>query len=496
MREHRPRWVTALVVTLVLLSPIAALAQGGVEQLEDATATPRGLLRFRAITVWTRYDQRFAGSRLAALGAPYTADSLGPSQLAELAGTESLVQSASGSSFRLSLGKSRMDAVAREERVPIALEYGATSRLSLTVVVPVVRKRVFGVFGLDSAGASVGPNPGRVSNSAVQNNGQVQTEFSLAASQLQARLQACAVAPTGPGCAALLARQTEAQQLVQSSQAFASDLAALFGSLSVSGMAFVPRSQSAAQAAIAARVADFNLKYRDLLVSAVDVIRAVPSAAAGPAGPADFQQYLKSELGRDSLTNAERLGIGDVEIGAKFVALQRAASGRGAIGIRLALASAVRLPTGSRQSPTDVADLRLGDGGVGYDARAFLELQRGRLAILGAGYYSVVGSVAGTGASLHDSRRFALDVAPRWHLSAPLAIHGSFTQRSGDISGSVQLIGGGVSFTTLSTYRPGSRPLPMEMRFTHLESARGDAGAPKFTRDQLEVRIYFQVGGR
>lgn len=495
MPEHRPLWVAALVVSSILSAPPVARAQAGMDHLEDASTTPRGLFRLRAITVWTRYDQRFDGSRLTALGAPYTADSLGTAQLPDLTTTQSLVQSATGSpSFRLSLGRSQLDAMVREEHVPITLEYGATSRLSLALVVPVVRKRIAGFFRLDSAGANMGPNPHRVSTGASQNNGQVQTEFSLAASQLQGRLQACVGNPSGPGCAALLARQAEAQQLIQSSQAFASDLAALYGSLSSTGMAFVPRNQSAAQAAIAARVADFNLKYRDLLVSPVNVINAIPAAAAGSAGSADLEEYLTSELGRDSIARKERVGVGDWEIGVKFRAVDRPAKHRRDLGVRLAIASTARFPSGSRRSSTPVADLRLGDGGIGFDARAILELQRGRFALRSAGSFTLVGSAAGD--TLHDSHRVALDIAPQWHLSGPLAVHAAFSQRRGDVSGTDQLRGGGVSFTTLSTYRAGSRPLPMEMRFTHLETARGDAGAPKFTRDQLEVRIYYQPGAR
>ena len=53
-------------------------------------------------------------------------------------------------------------------------------------------------------------------------------------------------------------------------------------------------------------------------------------------------------------------------------------------------------------------------------------------------------------------------------------------------------MGGGVSYSTLSSYR-GTGPLPIEMRFTHLEAITGDAGRLKFFRDQLEVRIYYRL---
>ena len=65
--------------------------------------------------------------------------------------------------------------------------------------------------------------------------------------------------------------------------------------------------------------------------------------------------------------------------------------------------------------------------------------------------------------------------------------------RSTDKLGVDQLVGGGVSYSTLSAYRAGARALPMEMRFTHLEAVSGDANRPKFFRDQLEMRIYFRL---
>ena len=56
-----------------------------------------------------------------------------------------------------------------------------------------------------------------------------------------------------------------------------------------------------------------------------------------------------------------------------------------------------------------------------------------------------------------------------------------------------QLIGGGVTYSTLSAYENRRIALPLEMRFTHLEAVSGDAGRPKFFRDQLEVRVYFRL---
>ena len=496
MRERLPRQLAATLL-LSLLCAAPARSQAGLGHLEDATLAPRGLLRLRAITAWTRFDERFTADGSEPLGAFLTAaPSLGAAQFAPLGTIQSLVASASATPFVLSLGRARLDATARQEVIPIALEYGLTSRLSVNAMMPIVRKRVAALFRLDTAGAgtNVGPNLQRTLAAALQRNTQVQAEFANAASQLQNRLQACGANPSGAGCSALLARQAEAMTLIQSSQGFATDVASLYGSASTNGSAFVPISQSAAQLAIAARVADFNTRYRDLLASSTDLIQAIPYPAAGPAGAAEFQSYLVDDVGRDSLNFQERVGIGDVEVGAKLAVIDRPRTARQPLGVLLAVASSVRLPTGSTQSPSAVADLRIGEGQVVVDSRALLDVRTGRVGLFAAGAFATsVRDNDTTNAATRDARWTEIQVAPRWHLSDALAVHAAYSLRSTDKSGTDQLVGGGVSFSTLSAYRAGGRRLPMEMRFTHLEAVTGAASRPKFFRDQLELRIYFRL---
>jgi hypothetical protein len=498
MRDRWPRgFAAALVSSLLFAPPTSAQAgPGGLGHLEDASTPPRGLLRLRAITSWTRYDSRFTGNGIEPLGAFLTADSLGVRQFPALASIQSLVQSAIASPFTLSLGRSRLNAMGREEVIPIALEYGLTNRFAVGVLMPIVRKRAAVLFRLDTTGsaANVGPNPGRTSASARTNNTQVQAEFVNAITQLQNRLQSCQTNPAGPGCASLAGREALARQLILTSQSFAADVASLYGSASATGMVFVPTSQSAAQDSIKVRVSDFNTRYKDFLGTTANLLQAVPSAAGGPAGPAEFQSYLVEDLGRDSLNMQERVGIGDVEVGFKALLLDVLPSRTRRNGVQLSVASAVRLPTGSRQSTSDIVDLRLGEGRVVVDSRAVLDARVGRLGLLAAGDFATsVRDNDTTNAARRNSRWTEIQLAPRWHFSEPLAIHAAYSLRSTDKLGGDQLIGGGVSFSTLSAYRAGGRSLPMEMRFTHLEAVNGDASRPKFFRDQLEIRLYFRL---
>ncbi|TMG79713.1 MAG: hypothetical protein E6H78_19975 [Betaproteobacteria bacterium] len=358
-----------------------------------------------------------------------------------------------------------------------------------------MRKRVATVFRIDTTGGpNVGPNPARTSFAAAQTNTQVQSQFASAILQLQDRLATCANDPAAAGCASVVGRETQAQQLISASQGFANTVAALYGNTATPGMAFVPRNLSSADTAVRTRVSDFNAQYKDFLGTSTDLLSTSPVGAGGPVGAAEFQEFVLDDLGGDSLNTQERLGFGDIEVGFRFRALQLASRTTAHPALRLTIASAVRLPTGSRRSTSDIADLSLGEGSVIVDSRAMLDVRTGRLGVLAAAQFA---------ARVHDSDTLAtttrntswteFDVSPRWHLSEPFALHAAYSFRSTATLGGDQLIGGGVTYSTLSAYENRRIALPLEMRFTHLEAVSGDAGRPKFFRDQLEVRVYFRL---
>ncbi|HET9455441.1 MAG TPA: hypothetical protein VFO66_14250 [Gemmatimonadaceae bacterium] len=486
-------------IALLLLAGSQAAAQSGLGHLEDATVVPRGLFRLRAITVWSRFDSRFTATGEEPLGAPFTSSALGRSQIAALGTIDSLVSSAAAQPFSLSLGQSRLDARGRHEIVPIGVEYGLTRRLTVGVMVPVVRKRVAVQLRLDSTGANVGPNLHRTAAGAATTNTLVQTQFTDAATQLQNRLASCNANPAGAGCAALLARQSDALALIAASQSFASSVGSLYGTSTGNGQAFVPTAGSPAQTEIALRVAAFNAQYRDLLESGSDLITAVPVGAGGPAGLAQLQDYLTNELGGDSIATEERSGIGNVEVGVKALLIDRPRTETSAFAMRITANLLARIATSSQQSPSPIADLRLDDGRHGVDGRLALDLLAGRVGLLSVAGFAVSTSSEPVilnetaGARIQrspDDHVLTVHVAPRVHLSSLFAIHAAYSMHSGNTSGAAQLIGGGVSYSTLPDFGAG-RSLPMEMRYTHLESLSGPLGEPKYQRDQLELRIYF-----
>lgn len=487
MRERRALGAL-LTLVVALTSPLGA--QTAYPHLEDASGPPKGLFRFKAATLWTRYDARFAVSGTTPLGTPFSADSLGIAQFPALAATQTSVAAASGGAFALSLGRSRVNAMAREEVVPITLEYGITSRFSVGIMAPMVRRRVMVQFQLDTTGgyvANVGPNPQRLSPVAA--NGLVQTQFASAITQLQNRLSSCQSNPGGAGCPALLARQAEAQTLIQSSQTFAADIASVYGTATTLGSAFVPLSASPAQTAIGTRISAFNDQFKDLLATGANLLTQTPVGAVGPAGIADLQRYLTQELGRDSIANAERVLVGDVEIGARFGALDIR---RERLRLLLAVAGGVRLATGSRQYKGELVDLSTGGGMIVASGRALLDARSGRVGLLAAASFaSSVRAVDTVNLSARAERWTEISVAPRWHFSNPFSVHAAYSMRSTDKEGGDQLVGGGVSVSRISDFTGG--PLPIEMRFTHLQAITGDPNRPKFFRDQLELRLYYRL---
>ena len=58
MRERRARLARAIILLVAVASPLAA--QSAYPHVEDASAPLKGMFRFRAATLWTRYDARFA----------------------------------------------------------------------------------------------------------------------------------------------------------------------------------------------------------------------------------------------------------------------------------------------------------------------------------------------------------------------------------------------------------------------------------------------------
>ena len=56
-----------------------------------------------------------------------------------------------------------------------------------------------------------------------------------------------------------------------------------------------------------------------------------------------------------------------------------------------------------------------------------------------------------------------------------------------------QRAGVGFRLSTVNAYARGQARYPIEVSFSHLETLAGDAGVPKASRDQIQLRFYYRL---
>jgi hypothetical protein len=59
-----------------------------------------------------------------------------------------------------------------------------------------------------------------------------------------------------------------------------------------------------------------------------------------------------------------------------------------------------------------------------------------------------------------------------------------------------QRLGVGLRYSTVDAYARGAAPYPVEVSYTHLTTISGDPGTPKLSRDQVQLRLFYQLFGR
>src|SRR4030095_14421903 len=160
------RHLIRITVVLLLAVPVVVRAQGKATNIvTDANVIPRGDLRVRQLTQWTRYDNLFGVPAFPSptpLASSFSTDSLGTREIPTLSTTERSIRALRGvNAFRLPAGNIVATADSRIVTSPLVVEYGVTDRLMVGLVVPLVQTRTTFVFALNtSLGlANVGANP-------------------------------------------------------------------------------------------------------------------------------------------------------------------------------------------------------------------------------------------------------------------------------------------------------------------------------------------------
>jgi hypothetical protein len=542
----------AATLALAVLAPAPAGAQTTLSHTEDAAPLPAGMLRLRVTSGWTRFDQRFSGAGgLTPLGAELATDSLGSTQLPRLAPVELALRTlANDARLRLSLGRLAIKSDARIVTLPVALEYGLTSRLSVGVLVPIVQSRrtVQPVIKGDTTLANVGFVPLARRTEAAAVNAAVAAAYQSAADNLGALIARCQQNPAAAGCAPYNANPAGATAARTQALSFA-EAARAFGITATSALV-APRDKGALARAIDAQRVALNQRLQQYLGAGAGSPTPVFGAATDFSyidlqGRNGIPGLLQSPLGGglDSLHTTERVYLGDVAVGAQFMVFDRfqrdSLPPRG-IQARLAVGGAVRFATSLPDSARNLVDMATGDG-AGVQLHGALDLIGGRFGGTIAGRYvrsfarTVEASLLGDPEApwpypLFGSRQrragdvAALDLTPRYFLSDWLALDAHYgLERIGPATWdtpldaavidpcaacllpgapppgaarTAQRVGLGIRYSTVDAYARSAATFPVEVSFTHLETMTGSPGMPKDTRDQIQVRLFYRLLSR
>jgi hypothetical protein len=383
-----------LLFALLVATPFATTrAQRVLGTTEDATVVPRGSIRVTAGISFSRADKRFGSGHPAGatrgekepLGASFSFDSLGPAAIERLAPLTQPLRTLSGqSALTPSLGALRVVVDQDVRTVPLSIDAGLTSRVSLGVYVPYHFLRN-DVTVLPTGGGNLGVNPALIVPGAQTRNGAVLSQIFAASARLRARLDACEADPSGAGCGPLNANRPQALAFLTQADAGASSLLAVYGDATRAGSPFAPIAGSALESAIFAQLNSFNTSYQNFLGLPVDSVLV----SARPVGATRLTLAGVNAILADSafgilaqpLESVEHAHVGDVEVSAKVLLYdgfqgrtsRRLASVDG-LKARLSVGAAYRFATGMTASPNRFADLGTGDGTPDIEARGYLDI--------------------------------------------------------------------------------------------------------------------------
>ncbi|PYO96858.1 MAG: hypothetical protein DMD60_08895 [Gemmatimonadetes bacterium] len=354
---------------LALMSP--ALTGGALlaaQAVERTDVPARGVLRVTFDPRIMTWNDQFTDAGRMKLGAPLTGDTVGGRYIPVVARLEQNVRVASGlSNFVASLGAGLFSVRQERRTYPMSAEFGITDRLSVSLMVPIVRVSTRASLQLSNRGATLGVNP------LVQNQPGARGTDSVFFAQFDSALarldqQAGGCAPPPSPCAAR-----------DSSARWHAVRDALHGSVygvGQTGSPFLPLDTSPAGKAIDTTIAHIR-QGLNLTFGIAGFDTTVALASDTLTGSA-FEQILLSPdpngFGYASVPFRRnfRYRMGDVELAAKYRLLAGA-------HYAAAVQALVRLPTGAKDSADDFLMQWIGDHQLDLEGRVTQEVSVGPL---------------------------------------------------------------------------------------------------------------------
>lgn len=532
---------------LVVATLLPAAAQGQWVPMigDDATVPPPGTIRLGVTPTAGSYDRRYSRSgdgTIEPFGADFAALSLerlpsslvAQDQIRALAGIPDL---------SLTLGDLDVQLNGRVEQLPLRLELGLPGRIAIGVMVPFVRTRTTVVVGPGiGTGATAGLNPALTTPAALSRNTAVATALAQAVTELRNKLQQCA-GSSAPECESLNANRDAASAFANSADAFRLNFQTVYISST-----FVPVTATPADQAIAARIASLRSQFESYGVNAMTGAPATPAGAA-PMTSGDLTALVTDPqfgISGDPLVTVERVALGDMELGARFVLLDAfGPTAQRAAGIRIALGGLVRLGTGALSPPRNLVSIATGDGQTDIEGHAIIDVALGRrfaATITGRYTYQMedeksfrVPEIAGQPFVLASREMLLLrdlgdvvqlEATPRLALNEFFAVGGYYSFRSKGLDKYEPAMGVladpplggptidpavlaegtefrehragfGVAYSNLSAFNRGRARFPFEVSFLHVQTTGASGGmVPVLREDRLQLRLYFPMWRR
>ncbi len=552
----------AALLAAVLLLPPSLLAQAVTGVGDDATMPKKGELRFSVLSVWTNWSERYGqgtpgrpNGSVEPLGVNFNFDTIGVAQFENLAPIQSSIRSLAGMpGFNASLGTSNVQVHDDILSTPLALEFGVTKRISLSVMVPFVTATSNVNFVMNPTGleATLGFNPTLIAPSVSAADAQFLAQFDSASAQLSRSIATCTAAPATPGCAQINANMAGARALITNANSFANGLAQVYGGRNgASGYLFVPISGTAAQSAIEAKVAAYRMMYAAF--GNATITGTGPIAAQAPLTANDMQTVLTNPafgVNSKPLATSVTRGLGAVEFGAKvnifdsFHGDDSARFSPKGFNWRQSVGGIFRLGTGTLPSPADFTAIGTGDHQSSVEVRSFTDLLYGKHFWLSfvASYTKemadqltvripdsptqvILASYRQESVQRNVGDMIDVQVNPRWVLNDYISLAGQYYYRhkaadtysgvfhvTDNAGNSVTLdasnlglyteasesrFGIGMTYSTVATVRKHKSGLPFDISYFHSETTLGSLGrVPKLEVDQVTLRIYQRLFGR
>ena len=533
---------------LLVISAGSAQAQQVQGPGEQALGPGRGVLRLTLSPTFESFDERFLpNGETEALGARLTSDVFGASQLPALDDISGGIGLLTGTPFDASLGSSVMRASTTINTFNIGAEFGLTNRISLMANVPIVRTRTELQLEVNGAnGGNLGVNRALVDAGIAELHQAAIDDQMAAVAALSDLLSTCETpGATDPRCPTVQANQAALDALVTEAEAAAQ----VTGSLYAPDAAFAPFDGSTTDDAIATRLDAISAAFASWgSLSLPTFPGGVFFGAATPVGTNSIQDALTDPLlgiGIDSLVNRTRYGLGDVEVGLRFLLIdtpgrENRFNPRG-MQMRMALVAGARLGTGEPPDADRPFDPGTGDGQTDLIGAAHIDLLFGGrfwmtltgryvqqmedqltmrvgartevlLPLLGRteidrdlgdivefeaaprivfGRYISLGARYAYRDKTEDSHEYVVLPPPE-----VLALYPSAAILDANTAYTEQELGLGFTFSTLSANAIGLAKLPLEVTYQHVETLESEgAFLPKRARDEIRVRLYLRLFG-